>query len=227
MTTIREIQSQLNKLGFGPLVVDGLVGASYQKAVKEFQKVNRLLVDGDAGPATLSELFPRPLYRKTASTNPSAATSWPFQKNRVSFYGNPGNVKCTQGVVTLKANLVYDGSPVKTFRCHNLCEDSFQAIFDETLFHYGESTWRKLRLDVFGGCYNLRKMRGGTSWSDHAFGAAVDLDPERNSLHSNKTKASFAKPEYVPFWNIVEAHGAVSLGREKDYDWMHFGFVRF
>jgi hypothetical protein len=108
-----------------------------------------------------------------------------------------------------------------------LCETPFQTIFDQTLSHYGEASWRKLRLDVFGGCYNLRKMRGGSAWSDHAFGAAVDLDPERNSLHATKASASFAKPEYVPFWNIVEANGGVSLGREKDYDWMHFGFVRF
>ena len=31
--------------------------------------------------------------------------------------------------------------------------------------------------------------------------------------------------EYAAFWQFVEAEGAVSLGRARDYDWMHFQFA--
>ena len=68
-------------------------------------------------------------------------------------------------------------------------------------------------------------MRGAKTWSMHAYGIAVDLDPERNQLKWGRDKAVFARPEYVPFWNIVESEGATSLGRARNYDWMHFQFA--
>ena len=94
------------------------------------------------------------------------------------------------------------------------------------LYRGGEERFRALRLDRFGGCYNYRPMRGGSALSTHAWGAAVDLDPERNQLTWGADKAAFAAPEYEAFWQIVEAHGAVSLGRSRNRDWMHFQFAR-
>ena len=65
-------------------------------------------------------------------------------------------------------------------------------------------------------------MRGGSSWSMHSWGVAVDLDPDRNRLRWNSSKAYLARDEYKPFWKIVESEGWTSLGRERNYDWMHF-----
>ncbi|MFA1621239.1 hypothetical protein ACDY96_00045 [Rhizobium mongolense] len=96
-------------------------------------------------------------------------------------------------------------------------EKALEAIFQKTLAHYGAADVSRLALDIFGGCYNYRPMRGGKSWSMHAFGIAVDLDPENNQLKWTEAKAKFTKADYVPFWNFVESEGAVSLGRAKDY----------
>jgi len=115
---------------------------------------------------------------------------------------------------------------VKTFRCHEKVATPLTTIYREAAKHYGEKEFRKLGLDLFGGCYNYRNMRGGTSLSTHAYGVAVDHDPERNQLRWGKDRAEFAKPVYDPFWAIVEAQGAVSLGRARNYDWMHFQFAR-
>ncbi len=60
----------------------------------------------------------------------------------------------------------------------------------------------------------------------HAWGIAVDLDPERNPLRWGRDRASFAASAYEPFWTIVEAAGAPSLGRACNRDWMHFQFGR-
>ena len=59
----------------------------------------------------------------------------------------------------------------------------------------------------------------------NSWGGACDLDPDRNQMKWGRDKAFFARPEYVPFWKIVEAEGGVSLGRSRNFDWMHFQFA--
>lgn len=153
----------------------------------------------------------------------------PTQGNVRSFYGEPGGKDCTGALVNLPypMRIAWDlNSRITQFRCHVRCEAAFETIFKNTLAHYGLPTIQKMGLDLFGGCYNLRKMRGGSSWSMHSWGIACDLDPANNALRMTHKTAKFAKPEYIPFWNIVEAEGGVSLGRQRDYDWMHFQFAR-
>ena len=119
--------------------------------------------------------------------------------------------------------LAWDASSiVKKETCNVKVHKSLYSIFENTLKTYGLKEIKKLRLDNFGGCLNVRKMRGGSSWSIHSWGAAIDLDPDKNQLKWGKDKATFAKKEYEPFWKIVESEGWISLGRKKNYDWMHF-----
>ena len=82
-------------------------------------------------------------------------------------------------------------------------------------------TIKELRLNRFGGCLNVRKMRGGSAWSIHSWGAAIDIDPDRNQLKWGKDKAFLARSEYEPFWKIVEAEGWTSLLRARNFDAMH------
>jgi len=51
------------------------------------------------------------------------------------------------------------------------------------------------------------------------------MDPDNNQLKWGKDRASFAKPVYNDYWKIVEAEGATSLGRSRNFDWMHFQFA--
>lgn len=111
---------------------------------------------------------------------------------------------------------------VERMRCHIKVADQLTDIFSEILEHYGIDRIKELGLDLFGGCFNYRQMRGGSDWSRHSWGLAVDLDPERNGLHWDSTKAIFARPEYQDMIDIFYKHGFESLGREKNYDWMHF-----
>jgi len=141
----------------------------------------------------------------------------------IDYYGPVGE---NQTLLTLPytLKLAWDSSAVvKRLTCNVKVAESVYSIFEQTLKLYGERELRRLKLDVFGGCLNVRKMRGSaTSWSIHSWGAAIDLDPDNNQLKWDKTKATFAKKDYEPFWKIVEAEGWVSLGRQKNYDWMHF-----
>lgn len=157
--------------------------------------------------------------------------SWPKQNysSMNAFYGSIANKAQFVSDCITRIELPYQmylaWSPedtVKKISCNKKCAKSLYSIFEQTLKTYGADDVKKLKLDSFGGCLNIRKMRGGSAWSIHSWGAAVDLDPNRNLLRWGRDKAAFAKKEYEPFWKIVESEGWVSLGRAKNYDWMHF-----
>ena len=111
---------------------------------------------------------------------------------------------------------------VKRMRCHKLAADAFRNVFDDLLAHYGMAEIERLGIDLFGGCFNYRKMRNGSKWSKHSWGIAIDLDPARNRLRETSKTARFARPEYKPMIDIFYSHGFINLGVEKNYDWMHF-----
>jgi hypothetical protein len=113
-------------------------------------------------------------------------------------------------------------STVNTIMCHKLIADRLTLVFNELLIQYGYSKIKELGIDLFGGCFNYRKMRNGNAWSMHAWGIAIDLDPARNTLKETSATARFARPEYKPMIDIFYKHGFISLGIEKNYDWMHF-----
>ena len=115
---------------------------------------------------------------------------------------------------------------VTRMSCHKDVADKFLAVFNDLLCHYGYDEIVRLGIDLFGGCFNYRRMRGGSSWSLHSWGIAIDLDPARNKLKESKRTARFARPEYKPMIDIFYKHGFISLGVEKNYDWMHFEIAK-
>ena len=115
---------------------------------------------------------------------------------------------------------------VKSASCHEKVHDAAERVLKRVLSEYGLDRIKELRLDLFGGCLNPRLKRGGTSPSMHAWGIAFDFDPDRNALKMNHTRAAFAKPEYKKWFDLWEEEGAISLGRARDFDWMHVQFAR-
>lgn len=111
---------------------------------------------------------------------------------------------------------------VTTMRCHKLVAEKFTNVFNELLEVYGLAKIQELGIDLFGGCFNFRAMRGGSDYSRHSWGIAIDLDPLRNQLHTPYSKSNFSKPQYAELHRIFEKHGFVNLGKEKGYDAMHF-----
>jgi hypothetical protein len=60
----------------------------------------------------------------------------------------------------------------------------------------------------YGGVYNFRKKRGGTSYSLHAYGAAIDLDADDNSF-----RAAWPVAADMPL-EIIEVQSGSYLGED-------------
>jgi len=144
----------------------------------------------------------------------------------IKKYGRP-NITGSGYLTTIQLpypmRLAWDTkTKVSRISCHRLIADRLLNVFNDLLKHYGLAEIQKLGIDLFGGCFNFRKMRGGNAWSKHSWGIAVDLDPARNTLRETSKTARFARPEYKPMIDIFYKHGFINLGVEKNFDWMHF-----
>lgn len=189
------------------IVVDGIAGPVFQYALELYQNKIR-----DVDPPKV-----------VIAHQPEI---WPRQSQVEKFYGKPGENQTTL-VSPYPLYLDWDLSKsIKKFSIHEKCHDSAQRVMNRVLSHYGPQKVHEMGLDQFGGCLNVRRMRGGTRMSMHSWGIAIDWDADRNQLRFTKAKAQFGKAEYSKFLDLWEEEGWISLGRERDYDWMHVQAAR-
>jgi hypothetical protein len=217
---VKQWQLFLQSAGYKIPIADGAFGPQTERETLKFQLKHGLKADGVVGPKTWA-------FVTNVSTNTPLSQKWPKQgyTSMCNFYGPVGENQ-TSLELPYRMRLAWDkDSTIKKMTCNQKCAKSFYNIFEKTLKHYGETEIKKLRLDLFGGCLNVRKMRGGSAYSIHSWGAAIDLDPDNNQLKWGREKATLAKPAYEPFWKFVEEEGGTSLGKERNFDWMHFQFA--
>ncbi len=199
--------------GFAPGTIDGLWGQLTQTA---YDNLTYKLLYG-----TNPEIW-RPEERIPANPN-----HWPLQSQSEleAFYGQAkpsGNPNLISVTLPYPMIIAWDTSKTVTkITVHKKVKDSLLRVLTKVHQHYGISEIRRLRLDYFGGCFNYRAIRGGTTLSTHSWAIALDFDPINNQLSWGRDKATFARPEYNKWWEFWEEEGWVSLGRERNYDWMH------
>jgi hypothetical protein len=109
---------------------------------------------------------------------------------------------------------------------HEKLASSVEGILESALDHYGLDGIKEYGLDRYGGSYVNRRIRGGSAWSTHAWGIAVDWYPSRNKLRWRSDLASLSVPELDFWWELWEQEGWLSLGRTEDRDWMHVQAAR-
>ena len=153
--------------------------------------------------------------------------TWPTEDKLEEFYGAPGT---NQTMLQLPFPMVLAWEPrteIHRFSINKKCHDSALRIYNRILGDYGIEAIRNLGFDVFGGCLNVRPKRGGSQLSTHAYGIAIDTDPARNSLRSTRQTATLASPVCDKFWRAWTDEGWLSLGKARDFDWMHVQAARF
>jgi hypothetical protein len=104
-------------------------------------------------------------------------------------------------------------------RCHRKVKDSLEAVLKDLLDTFGLPYLTEYGLDVYGGCYNFRKKRGGGSYSKHAWGVAIDINPAENGLHTPWPEEATMPADVI---DLFERHGWKSLGSLIGRDAMHF-----
>ena len=210
--------------------VDGKYGPKTELAVRKYQRMNGLVADGIVGPKTRRELEDdiSPVIGRSEEDNADTGihpyTRWPKENSAslTRFYGGVGKNQVRIDV-PYRMVLAWDKDHiVRQIMCHKKVSESLYKILETVSKEYSEAEIKKHGFDLFGGCLNVRRIRGGTRWSTHAWGIAVDFDPARNRLRWGPDKAYFARPECETWREIWKNEGWYSLGLEKGYDYMHF-----
>ena len=208
------IQTEANERGIDAGPVDGLWGPRTNAAFKDLEY-------------RVEHGEPQPPWRPDEIEVPNP-NSWPVQRTQEfnRFFGEKGeNLELIDFPYEMK--LAWDlRTRTRRTRCHKKVADSVQRILHKVKDIYGEENISKLHLDHFGGCYNERAIRNGSAWSMHSWGIALDFDPSRNQLNWGRDRAYLAHPDYNEWWKCWEEEGWISLGRKRNFDWMHIQAAR-
>lgn len=215
------IQTVCKDNNFNPGKIDGLWGSDTEFAYDEYVY---FLENGEKRKPWRDDETPVP-------TGPSGnPNNWPKEKTDefYEFYGEPGEENLVKLILPYPLRLSWDlDAKAKSTRVHKKVKDSLERVLKKVLDHYGIDEIQRLRLDVYAGGYKNRPIRGGTRPSTHSWGIAFDFDPDNNPLpRSESYRATFKGPEYEKWWQFWEEEGWLSLGRARNYDWMHVQAAR-
>jgi len=150
------------------------------------------------------------------------------EKEKFSYLGAPGNTSNLSSVKTtmpLKLSWKLDYT-VKAFSCHKILVPHIEQIY-MALAKLDPLLLRKSGMEIFGGCYNFRPVRGTESrdrppFSTHSWGAAIDCDPVRNGLHTKAPRANLSHPDFQPVHIIWAQKGFINMGHVIGRDFMHY-----
>jgi hypothetical protein len=103
---------------------------------------------------------------------------------------------------------------VSAITCHKLLAGVFGSVFTQL-----QSAGLQNKITSFGGCFSFRPQRTGTKLSTHAWGIAIDLNPETNQ------QGTAGNMDYAVITAFREAGfkwGGDWTGKSRDP--MHFQF---
>ena len=112
-------------------------------------------------------------------------------QNLIKVFGQPGDTSNFVKIsLPFEMRASWDYSKIRTFYGHEYIGEAVVDAFSEILDYYGIGWIKAHDLDMYGGCYSNRSVRGGTAKSIHAWGLAVDYIPHLGQ---------FGKPSMIPF----------------------------
>ncbi len=140
-----------------------------------------------------------------------------------AFYGDPATGEPGRRLVAVTPpfKMSYAGQPIKSIQFHRKAAPALLAALNAIWDHYERDQAKidALGISKFSGAYNPRLIRGSkVKWSNHAYGAAIDLNAEDNGLYA---KGNMPLPVIAAFKGQGALWGGDYRGRK---DPMHFEF---
>ena len=210
------LQSRLTAHGFCPGPIDGIVGDQTVAAIRAFEKANGLPVNGTAdetvvkalrapaGIVTPKEMAAIPDRDAEPDIRPRlkprSKIVWPRQSQVSAIFGEVGAAQ-TRIEIPFDMVLAWDtGRRITRMTLHEKVAPSAERALNRIADIYSDAERRDLGLNLFGGSLNVRRMRGGSKYSMHSWGIAIDFDPQRNRLSWKQPKARLSHDDALPFW---------------------------
>lgn len=149
---------------------------------------------------------------------------WPKQDQASlrAFYGEPGDESQLVSIA-FPFPVFYDGKLVKTTRVHKKCADSLLRVLKDIGARYFADKGIMEEAQDYGGVFNFRLKRGGSTYSCHAYGAAIDLDADDNTFKEHWPMQADMPLEIM---ECFAREGWISAGAFWGYDAMHFQATR-
>ena len=206
-------QIGLKTLGFKPGPADGLDGPRTQKALDE---------------SAAARFGSKTEAKKSDGSQPPRPKPTTSDKTRI--FGKAGSPAMSTFAPPYPMTFSWGGN-VSKIGCHNMIAAPLQAALGE-IAEKGEAWIKRYGLDLYSGCFNYRRARGGRSLSDHAWAIAIDINPDANknqqtwSPGTKGPNGTFQMPKEAV--RIFQKHGfQVGFRRSNGTrrDMMHIAYV--
>jgi len=181
--------------------------------IKAIQEKIGTTPDGFWGPKSITAVQ-KHLRNLMPSDNPWPRTD---QASLTKFYGAAGDEDRLCNLIAEGMGVKYEGAEVKTIRCNQKIASSLLRIIKKLAWSH------PYVLEDYNGCYNNRSMRGGSTPSLHARGAAIDFLAGDNG---NKTSWPARATMPLEVMEIFAIEGVLSAGAFWGRDAMHHQFTQ-
>jgi hypothetical protein len=152
--------------------------------------------------------------------------NWPRQSQCLKLFGNPtrpGWAAEHLVPVAVPFAMHMDSISIHSIQVNRIAATSLSRILVNiwNLCEHKQENVCDCGCDVYSGCWAVRPIRGGSAWSMHSFGLAIDLNAPENPLGASESKTLFASdsPVVTAFKQEGWVWGGDWRGRR---DAMHF-----
>ena len=110
----------------------------------------------------------------------------------------------------------------RTLTVNKIVAEAIIASLNELNGMFSQQELDDSGIKLYGGCYNKRRVRGGTTWSSHSWGTSFDFNPLGNRMGAEPTTTKFFTcPVHTKFAEILYKNGFRTLS----HDLMHWQYV--